>query len=53
MLCRWNGGEPVAGDDALDAGWFPVAGLEESGVELSADVAWVARKAADVLAEGA
>jgi mutator protein MutT len=52
MLCRWNGGEPVAGDDALEAGWFPVAGLEESGVELSQDVAWVARKAAGILAEG-
>lgn len=50
MLCRWKGGEPVAGDDALEARWFPVAGLEESGLELSQDVAWVARKAADVMA---
>jgi len=52
MLCRWKGGEPVAGDDALEARWFPVAGLEESGLELSEDVAWVARKVADVMAEG-
>lgn len=52
MLCRWKGGEPVAGDDALEARWFPVSGLEESGLELSQDVAWVARKAAGILVEG-
>ena len=51
MLCRWNGGEPVAGDDALEARWFPVAALEESGLELSQDVAWVARKAVGILVE--
>lgn len=52
MLCRWKGGEPVAGDDALEARWFPVAGLEESGLELSQDVAWVARKAVGILVAG-
>jgi ADP-ribose pyrophosphatase YjhB (NUDIX family) len=28
FLCRWVSGEPVAGDDALDAGWFTRAELD-------------------------
>src|SRR5919107_68340 len=27
--CRWISGEPVAGDDALEAGWFAIAELAE------------------------
>ncbi|TDA47874.1 NUDIX hydrolase [Burkholderia pyrrocinia] len=27
VRCRWLGGEPVAGDDALDASWFPTSNL--------------------------
>ncbi|WP_246879186.1 NUDIX hydrolase [Thalassospira sp. ER-Se-21-Dark] len=49
MLCRWTSGEPVAGDDALEAGWFPVADLDGGGLALSQDVAWVAQQAADIL----
>lgn len=32
LLCQWLRGEPVAGDDALDAAWFDIPGL--SAVDL-------------------
>lgn len=43
VLCRYVAGEPVADDDADDAGWFPVAGLEQSGLDLLDKVAEIAR----------
>ncbi|SDU43378.1 NUDIX hydrolase [Stappia sp. ES.058] len=51
VLCRWTGGEPVAGDDALDAKWIPLGDLERSDLALSLDVADVARQAADLMGE--
>jgi 8-oxo-dGTP diphosphatase len=45
VRCRWISGEPVAGDDALEAGWFPVIELEHGRVAMSADVALIARQA--------
>ena len=46
VLCRWVSGEPVAGDDALDARWFRLEELDTSDLALSLDVAEVARQAA-------
>jgi 8-oxo-dGTP diphosphatase len=43
--CRWISGEPVAGDDALEADWFPVIDLEHGRLAMSADVDAIARRA--------
>jgi len=51
VLCKWHSGEPVAGDDALEARWFALDELDESGLALSLDVARVARQAATVFAQ--
>jgi mutator protein MutT len=48
VLCDWIAGEPVAGDDALDARWFRLDELDEAALALSLDVAKVARLAADI-----
>ncbi|GHD24049.1 NUDIX hydrolase [Tianweitania populi] len=48
VLCEWETGTPVAGDDALEARWFPLDGLEHADVALSMDVASVARSGADL-----
>ncbi|MGR3760501.1 NUDIX hydrolase [Roseobacteraceae bacterium NS-SX3] len=45
VLCEYQGGEPVADDDALQAAWLPVSGLERRGLELLDQVAEVARLA--------
>jgi len=45
VRCRWISGVPVAGDDALEAGWFPVADLEHGKLAMSADVDAIARRA--------
>ena len=45
VLCRWLSGEPQAGDDALDARWFDLAGLENADLAMSFGVAEVARQA--------
>ncbi|WP_137680317.1 NUDIX hydrolase [Aurantiacibacter suaedae] len=45
VLCRWLAGEPLAGDDALEAEWFCVDGLADANVALSVNVAEVARQA--------
>jgi len=42
VLCRWMGGEPVAGDDALEAAWFDLHGLQRADIAVSLDVAEVA-----------
>ncbi|WP_129139448.1 NUDIX hydrolase [Modicisalibacter coralii] len=47
VLCRWLSGDPVAGDDALDARWFPVDGLASQDLALSLDVVEVAGMAAE------
>lgn len=45
VRCRWISGEPIAGDDALEAGWFPVTELEHDRLAMSADVGAIARRA--------
>ncbi len=52
VLCDWIAGEPVAGDDALDARWFRLEDLDDAGLALSLDVAKVARLAADIAMKG-
>lgn len=44
-VCRWVSGEPIAGDDALEAGWFALDQLEGTALALSFGVADVARQA--------
>ena len=51
VLCKWLEGVPVAGDDALDAGWVAVRDLERSGLDLSKDVARLASLACDRVGE--
>ncbi|HEY8604481.1 NUDIX hydrolase [Tsuneonella suprasediminis] len=46
VLCRWCSGEPVAGDDALEARWFDLADLKDANVALSLNVSEVAWQAA-------
>ena len=48
VLCTWVSGEPIAGDDALEARWFPLHALEEADLALSLDVAKVARQGAEI-----
>jgi 8-oxo-dGTP diphosphatase len=45
VRCRWISGEPVASDDALEAGWFAMAELAGGEIALSADVEVIARRA--------
>jgi 8-oxo-dGTP diphosphatase len=45
VQCRWIAGEPIAGDDALEARWFPVADLKPNTPAMSADVDVIARRA--------
>ncbi|WCM25977.1 NUDIX hydrolase [Sphingomonas sp. QA11] len=46
VLCRWAAGEPQAGDDALEAAWHDLDGLDHAGLAMSFGVADVARQAA-------
>lgn len=48
VLCAWVSGEPIAGDDALEARWFPLNVLEGEELALSLDVAKVARQGAEI-----
>jgi len=52
VLCRWQSGEPVAGDDARDARWVPLTELEGHALATSFGVAELARKAAALMAAG-
>lgn len=45
VLCVWQSGEPVAADDAEDAGWFRLQALQNGTLELSQDVLEVAQLA--------
>jgi 8-oxo-dGTP diphosphatase len=49
VRCRWISGEPIADDDALEAGWFPVIDLEHDRLAMSADVDVIARRAQDLV----
>jgi mutator protein MutT len=44
VLCHWEAGEPVAGDDALEAAWFPVADLDTASIPMSDHVTELARQ---------
>lgn len=46
MRCRWLSGEPRAGDDALEAGWFSLTALDPKTLPMSADVDVIALRAA-------
>ena len=43
-LCRWRAGEPVAADDALEAGWFPLSALPAPLIEQVRAVARLAQE---------
>jgi 8-oxo-dGTP diphosphatase len=45
VQCRWISGEPAAGDDALEARWFPIAELDPDTLAMSVDVDVIARRA--------
>jgi 8-oxo-dGTP diphosphatase len=45
VLCRWIAGEPEAGDDALEAGWFDLDAISRAAALMSADVESIARSA--------
>ncbi|MXQ14430.1 NUDIX hydrolase [Microvirga makkahensis] len=45
VRCRWLTGTPLAGDDALEACWFPTADLDPAVLPMSADVDVIARRA--------
>lgn len=49
VLCQWKSGEPIAGDDALEAQWFSMDDLYDARLALSLDVAEVARQAASLV----
>ncbi|MDM0027078.1 NUDIX hydrolase [Variovorax saccharolyticus] len=46
VACRWLSGEPRAGDDALEARWFPLKGLVSADSAMCSGVAEMARQAA-------
>ena len=50
VQCQWISGLPVAGDDALEARWFPVADLDPDKLPMSADVDVIARRAQALVA---
>lgn len=52
VLCRWIAGEPLAGDDALEARWIPLAELERNTLATSFGVAAVAQQAASAVQKG-
>ena len=49
VLCRWQSGEPVAGDDARDARWVSLSDLDGHALATSFGVAALARKAAALM----
>lgn len=49
VLCRWLSGEPVAADDALEAGWFALDDLEAPGLDLIGGVQEIAWEAAALM----
>ncbi|MGB2200545.1 MAG: NUDIX hydrolase [Pseudooceanicola atlanticus] len=51
VLFRWTAGEPVAGDDALEARWIDLEALNDTSLALSLDVAEVAKQADALMSE--
>ena len=52
VRCRWLSGAPLAGDDALEAEWFPVADLHPDRIPMSADVDVIARRTEALALDG-
>ncbi len=52
VLCKWQSGEPIADDDALEARWFKLDELDDANLALSLNVAEVARQAANIFETG-
>ena len=50
VSCTWVSGQPVAGDDALEARWFAHDALDDADLALSMDVARVAQMAPKTVA---
>lgn len=48
VVCSWLDGEPTAADDALDAQWFRLDGLDEAAPDLIANVVRLAREASRI-----
>lgn len=48
VLCSWVSGNPLAGDDALEARWFPLDKLSAADLAISLDVEKVARLGAQI-----
>ena len=48
VLCSWVSGTPIAGDDALEARWYPVEKLGTADLALSLGVEKVARLGAQI-----
>lgn len=48
VLCEWLQGEPVAGDDALDAQWVNLIELERQNLVMSFGVRSVVRRAEEL-----
>ncbi|WP_420585230.1 NUDIX hydrolase [Ruegeria sp.] len=38
VACQYTSGSPIAGDDALDARWYPVEQIRQGDLEMSARV---------------
>lgn len=51
VLCRWQSGEPIAGDDALEARWVDLGRLDDTDLVLSLNVAEVAAQATTLMQE--
>ncbi|MGO4572911.1 NUDIX hydrolase [Microvirga sp. 2TAF3] len=49
VRCLWLSGDPVAGDDAMEARWVPLAELVPERIALSADVDVIARRAQELV----
>jgi 8-oxo-dGTP diphosphatase len=48
VRCRWLFGVPSAGDDALEACWFPIVNLNPENIPMSAGVDVIARRAKEL-----
>lgn len=49
VLCDWEAGIPIAGDDALEAGWFSISDLEKLNLVMSFGVTDVVRMAEKIM----
>ena len=43
VLCHWQSGEAVAGDDAAQVGWYGLAEIDDPGLPCSSNVGRLAR----------